>query len=176
MKSLTYSFTFTLMAFRFVRSAGSVHEPATILMYASGIVRPGGVVVLGDASVLGGLVSGATATGASTTNIFGVCLDYAQGASDTQVRVIPFVPGQIWEADCVNAITTTNIGIRHVLADATTLRNTTGGTANGTSETTSVGIFLGLGITGATTGSGKVLGTFLQRVPFLGKDGVTATT
>lgn len=161
------------MAFTFVRSAGSVHEPAAILMYASGVVHSGGVVIYDAAA---NMVSPATATGASTTNIFGVSLDYAQGASDTQVRVIPFVQGQIWQADCANAITTSNILIRHVLANDTILRNTTGGTANGTSETTSVGIFLGLGITGLTTGSGKLLGTFLQRPSVLGKDGVTATT
>lgn len=153
------------MAFRFVRSAGSVHEPAVILMYASGVVHPGGVVIQ-DASLAN--VSPATATGATTTNIFGVSLDYAQGASDTQVRVIPFVPGQLWEADCVNSISTLNILTRHVLATDTLLRNTTGGTANGTSETASVGIFLGLGVTGLTTGSGKIIGTFLQRTPTKG--------
>lgn len=151
------------MAFRFVRSAGATHEPATILMYASGIVRRGGVVVLGDAAVLGGLVSRGTATGATTTNIFGICQDYAEGASDTMVRVIPFVQGQIWEADCNNTVATTNIGIRHVLYDDVTVKNTTGGTANGTSETATTGVFLGLAITGLTTGSGKLLGTFLQR-------------
>lgn len=161
------------MAFTFLRSAGSVHEPACILMPASGVIHPGGVVVWDSAA---NMVSPATATGATTTSIFGVSLDYVQGASDTFVRVIPFVQGQLWQADCANAIATTNILIRHVLATDTVLRNTTGGTANGTSETTSVGVFLGLAITGLTTGSGKLIGTFLQRPSFLGKDGVTATT
>ena len=161
------------MAFRFVRSAGSVHEPAVVNMPASGVIHAGGVVIYDAAA---NMVSPATATGASTTNIFGISQDYVQGASDAFVRVIPFVPGQLWEADCANVIATTNLLIRHVLATDTVLRNTTGGTANGTSETTSVGIFMAYAITGLTTGSGKLIGTFLQRVPVLGKDGVTPTT
>lgn len=157
------------MAFRFVRSAGSVHEPAVVLMQASGTIHPGGVVIY-DASLNN--VSPATATGASTTNIFGVSQDYAQGASDTYVRVIPFVQGQLWEADCANAITTLQLLIRHQLASDTVLRNVTGGTAGGASETLSTGIFLSYAVTGASTGSGKIIGTFLQRTPTKG-DGFT---
>lgn len=168
------------MAFRFVRSAGSVHEPAVVLMPASGVIFPGSVVCrnavegLGDAT-LGQVVSnpvGASATeGATTTNIVGVALDYVQGASDTYVRVIPFVQGQLWEADCVSAVTTSNILLRHGLADARNVRNITR-----VSETASSGVFLAYAITGATTGSGKLIGTFLQRTPVFGKDGVTPTT
>ena len=153
------------MAFRFVRSAGSVHEPATILMYASGVIHPGGVVVVGQSE---NNVSPATSA-STTTMIFGVSQDYAQGASDTQVRVIPFVQGQIWEADCANAITTANILIRHQLATDTVLRNIA--TLN-MGETAGVGIFLAYGVTGATTGSGKIIGSFLQRTPFR-NDGFT---
>lgn len=146
------------MAFRFVRSAGSVHEPAVVLMYASGVIHPGGVVVVGASEN-----NVAPATSASTTTmIFGVSMDYAQGASDTQVRVIPFVQGQLWEADCANVITTANILIRHQLASDTVLRNIS--TLN-MGETGAVGIFLAYGITGLTTGSGKLIGTFLQRTP-----------
>lgn len=152
------------MAFRFVRSAGSVHEPAVVSMYASGVVHAGGVVIY-DASI--NKISPASSA-ATTTNIFGVSQDYAQGASDVQVRVIPFVPGQLWEADCANAITTAQLLVRHQLVDDLTLRNVTGGAAGGTSESVTTGIFLSYQITGATTGSGKIIGTFLQRTPTRG--------
>lgn len=152
------------MAFRFVRSAGSVHEPATVLMSASGVVHPGGVVIY-DTSLNNVSPAGSAST---TTNVFGVSLDYAQGASDTFVRVIPFVPGQLWEADCANAISTLQVLIRHQLATDTVLRNVTGGTGGGTSESLATGIFLSYAVTGATTGSGKVIGTFLQRTPTKG--------
>lgn len=152
------------MAFKFVSSGGSVHEPATVMMYASGVVHPGGVVIY-DASL--GNVSPASSA-STTTNIFGVCLDYAQGASDTQVRVIPFVQGQLWEADCANAISTLNILIRHQLATDTVLRNVTGGTGGGTSESLATGVFMAYAVTGLTTGSGKVIGSFLQRTPTKG--------
>lgn len=169
------------MAFRLVSSGGIVADPAVVNMPASGIIRAGGIVCrnlvegLGDAT-LGQLVSApvaASATeGATTTNIVGVSLDYVQGASDTYVKVIPFAPGQIWEVDCISAVTTSNLFLRHQLGSTSGLiRNVTR-----MSETTSVGIFLALAISGATTGSGKLLGTFLQRVPVMGKDGVTPTT
>ena len=147
------------MAFKFVRSAGAIHEPATILMQASGVIHAGGVVIA-DTSLNN--VSPASST-STTTNVFGVSMDYAQGASDTYVRVVPFAPGQIWEADCANAIATSNILIRHQLATDTVLRNVTGGTGGGTSESATTGVFFCYGVTGATTGSGKVIGTFLQR-------------
>lgn len=129
-------------------------------MYASGVVHPGGVVIYDAAA---NAVSPASSA-ATTTNIFGVAQDYAQGASDTQVRVIPFVPGQIWEADCANTISTAQILVRHQLVNDTVLRNVTG-VAGNAGETLTTGIFLSLAITGATTGSGKILGTFLQRSP-----------
>ena len=155
------------MSFTFVRGAGNSVEPAAIHMYASGVVHPGGVVFFDE-------TKNAVAAGAAnstTTNIVGVALDYAQGYSDTMVRVLPFAQGQIWQADCANAISTASIGLRHQLASDTVLRNVTS-----ISESVSTGIFLVYNVTGLTTGSGKVLGTFLQRPSFLGKDGVTATT
>ena len=169
------------MAFRLVSSGGIVADPAVVNMPASGIIRPGQVVIrnavegLGDAT-LGQLVSapvGASLTeGCTTTNMVGVALDYVQGASDTYVKVIPFAPGQIWEVDCVNVAATSNLFLRHQLGtNAGLIRIVTI-----VSETTSFGIFLAYAVSGATTGSGKLLGTFLQRVPVLGKDGVTPTT
>lgn len=128
-------------------------------MAASGTVKPGGVVIFDAAA---NAVSPASSS-ATTTNIIGVCLDYAQGASDTFVRVIPFVPGQIWEADCVSAISTASILKRHQLYDHQVLQNITGVT-----ESATTGIFLVYNVTGATTGSGKVIGEFLRRTPTRG--------
>lgn len=167
------------MAFRFISSAGSVHEPAVLNLPASGVIWPGSLVSyslaegLGD-STLGQVVSAGVASltaGSTTTNIVGVALDYVQGASNTFVRVIPFVPGQLWEADCVNAVSTSNLFLRHQIADERNIRNVTR-----VSETSSAGVFLAYAITGLTTGSGKLIGTFLQRVSVFGKDGVTPTT
>lgn len=140
------------MAIVFSRSGGSVHEPATVNMYASGIVRANGVVEFSRTGGVGVVPSGASS---SFTAIFGVCLDYAQGASDTLVRVVPFVQGQLWVADCTDIATTAQIGIRHVLnADQVTIRNTA------TDTTTAAGVFRAVAMVGATTGSGKLLGYF----------------
>lgn len=141
------------MAFRFVRSAGSVHEPAVMLMAASGVIHVGGVVIRDVAS---NAVSPATATAVTTTNLVGVSMDYAQGASDTFVRVIPFVQGQLWEADCANTIATTQLFLRHSLVDDSNVRNITN-----TYETAATAVFLAYAMTGASTGSGKLIGTFL---------------
>lgn len=140
------------MAFTFSRSAGSVHEPATINMFASGIVRAGGVVELSRVGGVGVVPSGAST---SFTAIFGVSLDYAQGGSDTLVRVVPIVQGQLWLADCTDAATTAQIGLRHVLnASQTEVRNTA------TDTLTAAGVFRAVAMVGATTGSGKLLGYF----------------
>lgn len=145
------------MAFRFVRSAGSVHEPAVLQINTSGVVRPGMVVEL---SRTGGTGVQVAASGGRITSVFGVCLDYAQGASDAQVRVVPFVPGQIWEADCVNTVVTGQIGLKHALSGAaaeigTYLLNTN------YDNTSASGVFLVYAVT-QTTGSGKVIGEFMR--------------
>lgn len=142
------------MAIVFVRGIGDdVSSPAAVLMYASGVVRNGMVV---DFSRTGGV--GVTPAGASSTatTIFGVCLDYAQGASDTLVRCVPFVQGQLYQADCTDIALTAQIGLRHVLnADGVTIRNTSSDVV-----TTATGVFHAIAMVGATTGSGKLLGFF----------------
>lgn len=148
------------MAFRFVKSAGSVHEPAVLEMFASGVVRPGMAVELTRGSVTAhGFVAPASSSTTITT-LFGVCLDYAQGASDIQVRVVPILAGQIWEADCVGAAATLQIGKRQQLygSNSVLINN------NAYDQTGATGVFIVLNITGSTSGSGKVLGEFL-RVP-----------
>src|SRR5690349_12153502 len=100
------------MSFRLVSSGGNVTDPAFVNMYASGTVHPGEVVEFSRSSGVGVVPASMNST---ITNIFGVCMDYAQGASDTQVRVVPFAHGQIWEADCVGAASTAHIGLNYAL-------------------------------------------------------------
>lgn len=124
---------------------------------ASGTIWPGSVVIR-DTSA--NRVSAASSSLGTSTAILGVAMDYVQGASDAYTRVQLFEPGQLWEADTVNAVTTANILVRHTLADERYVRNI----AN-TYETASTGIFLGLNIVGSTSGSGRLVGQFLQHVP-----------
>ena len=144
------------MAFRLVSSAGNVVEPVVVHLFASGVVAPGGPVewVLG-----GGLGVVAPAAGVDTTGsaLFGISLDYAQGASDTLVRVIPFLPDQLWEVDCANAATTAQLGVRQYLSA------TRGYVHNQATDLGSINrVFLPLAMTGATTGSGKLIGRFIS--------------
>lgn len=86
--------------------------------------------------------------------VFGVAKSYAQGASDTFADVILFAEGQLWEADCANAATTAQVGLRHALSasDRGVIHNTA------TDVSTATGIFLALAMVGSSTGSGKLLG------------------
>ena len=148
------------MAFRFVRSAGSVHEPAVVLMAASGTIYPNAPVEFTRGSVTAQGFVGPCSSSTTVTTIFGVALDYAQGASDAFVRVIPFIPGQMWEADCVNAAATLSIGKKQMLYGSNSLLLNN----NAYDSTNAAGVFLVWAITGSTSGSGKVIGEFL-RVP-----------
>lgn len=157
------------MAFRLVNSGGSVIDPAMVSIYASGVVRPGMVV---DFSRTGGQGAIPGSSGSTFTTIIGVCLDYAQGGSDVKVRVIPFVQGQIWEADCVNTVDTSIIGFRQELYNVAGAQKGSY-LANSTyNNSGAAGIFMVWDITGATTGSGKVLGEFI-RIPIHTLNGTT---
>lgn len=142
------------MGVRLVRNAGLEMSPAMLDVYASGVVQRNSIV---EFSRIGGTgVFPATASSTST-GIFGVCLDYAQGASDVFVKVIPFNPAQIWEIDCVNSASTAQIGLRHVLNDNLTLRNTATDVGAGNAATA---VFKAIAMRGLTTGSGILLGQF----------------
>lgn len=146
------------MAFRLVSSGGNVTDPAVVNMAASGVIRPGMVVEF-DTTL--SAVSAAIST-TPTTALIGVSLDYVQGLSDAFVRVIPFAQGQIWEADCTSAVSTLHLFRRHRLGltNPMFLENAGASTVN-SGESISTGVFFAYAITGATTGSGKLLGTFL---------------
>ena len=93
------------MPVRLVGSGGDVTNPAMIDHYPYGVITPNNPVDWVEAGTGQGIVgpSGSTST---ATMIFGVGVDYAQGASDTVVRVFPFDSSQLWEVDCANAATT----------------------------------------------------------------------
>jgi len=147
------------MAFRLVSSGGAVVEPAMVNLAASGTIIPGSMV---DFNRTSGVPITPTVTTSTGTMIFGVALDYAQGASDTFVRVIPIDPSQLWEVDCANAATTAQTGIRHAISASTVNR---GGVIHNTATDIpgNLGIFLALMMTGATTGSGKLIGKILSK-------------
>jgi hypothetical protein len=141
------------MAIRLVSGGGDVIEASAIGMSASGVIHVGGAV---EFSRTGGAGVFPASSSSTFTNIFGVSLSYAQGASDIDARVIPIVPGQLWEIDCVNASTTSQVGLRHALENDLLLRN------NATDVTTALGIFRAVAMTGLTSGSGKLIGEFVK--------------
>ncbi len=142
------------MAVRLVTSGGHIVDPVVINMYASGVVQRNSVVEL---SRTGGAGVFPASSSSTSTGVFGICLDYAQGASDVQVKVIPFASGQIWEVDTVNTVSTAQIGLRHVMNDNLNLRNTATDLGAGNNAT---GIFRAIAVSSISTGSGKLLGYF----------------
>ena len=121
------------MAFRFVRLKGAITAtPIFIDVYGSGTIQRGSVV---EFDRVNKRVAPATAN-STYTNIFGIALDYIQGASEIKTRVIPFVQGQLWEADCNNTPSTVMIFIKHALTNAMTLANTS------YDQTVATGIFM----------------------------------
>ena len=157
------------MAVRFVNSAGNVTDPAFVNLAASGVVKVNEPVDWLRNGTGGAIVapSGSTST---STMVFGACLDYRQGASDTFVKVIPFQPGQLWEIDCANAATTAQLGIRHAFsASRGYLHNTaTDIGSDPTKAARSTAVFLALAMTGSTTGSGKLIGEFItEKTPVI---------
>lgn len=99
---------------------GPLPTPTIINVPCSGTIQRGSIV---EWSRVNSRVEPASAN-TTYTMIFGVALDYVEGASDTYTKVIPFVPGQLWEIDLTNTPTTAQIFLRHALTDASTLNNT----------------------------------------------------
>jgi len=142
------------MAIRLISSKGSVSDPAALNMRCSGTVWPGSLVSLSRTGGEGVYAGSSTTT---TTNIFGICMDYVEGKSDAEVRVIPFTQGQLWEVDCTDAAITAQIGLRHVMNDAKYVRNTSTDLGAGNCFTA---VFAAVAMTGSTSGSGKLIGYF----------------
>lgn len=145
------------MAFKLVGSAGDVSDSAFMNLSASGVINPNTAVDFIRGT--GGNVVGPSGTASTTTMVFGVSLDYIQGASDTFVKTIPFLPEQLWEVDCANATTTAQVGLRHILsASRGYIHNTASDVVIPT------GVFLALAASSLTTGSGKLIGRFVSNI------------
>ena len=152
------------MSIRLVSSLGSVTDPAVVNLFGSGVIHTGGVVSFNRVSGVPVIPAAANAT---TTQVFGVSLDYIQGASDAQVKVIPFTDGQLWEVDCVASGSTGQIGLRHALDGDLVVRNTS------TDVTGATGVFLALQVVGSSSGSGKLLGRFVSNIVPVGQNQTT---
>lgn len=125
------------MAFRLIQQNGVVAQPPMFVkVYASGVISAGEAV---DFDRTNNRVIPASSSSTYTT-IFGVALDTVRGASDTLVRVVPFVQGQLWGADVANTPTTAMLMIKHPLSSRSTLANSS------YDQTTATGIFLAYGI------------------------------
>lgn len=148
------------MPFRLVSSGGNTVEPAVLNLPASGVVGYNLPVALVAAGTGGAMIEGGVGVDTTKTALFGVCLDYKTGASDTFVRVIPFNDSQLWEVDCANAATTAQVGIRQYLSASR------GYIHNQTTDLEALNrVFLPVAMTGLTSGSGKLIGRFIVR-PF----------
>lgn len=95
------------------------------------------------------------ATSSSTTlNIFGVAAETVV-STVTSLAVIVVTPHQEWKVDVTNTSVLNNNYQRMVLTDARTMNNT------GTDSTTSSGVFMQTGYTGATSDK-KLIGRLLK--------------
>ncbi len=147
------------MSFKFVSGGGNVVEPTVINMPVSGVVAPGQIAVYTPAGTGGAMADAVVALTTTGSTVIGVFQDYKQGASDTLAKVIKINSDQIWEVDCANTVTTAQIGIRQGLsASRGILHNAV------TNLETTEKMFMVTGISGSTSGSGKVLGYFINNV------------
>lgn len=153
------------MAFRLVGAAGAVVDPSMVNVSASGVIHNGESV---DFIRTTGVVVGPSSSSSTTTMIFGVGQDYAQGASDTYVRVIPFTDGQLWEVDCANAAATGQLGLRHAFSASRGFVHNTSSDVTG-----ATGVFLALAMSSLTTGSGKLIGKFVSNIVPVGQNQTT---
>lgn len=142
------------MSFKLVSSGGAVTDPAVVNLAASGVVKVNEPVDFVRAGTGGAVVAPST-NSSTTTMVLGMSLGYKQGASDTNVDVILFVPGQLWEADCANAATTAQVGLRHALSAS---RNCIHNTASDVTGQT--GVFTAIAMVGSSSGSGRLIGYF----------------
>ena len=140
------------MAFRFARGGGVNVDVATVNLAASGVVKVGHLVDFVRGGTGGAVVAPTTSTSTGTM-CFGLCHTYLQGASDSYADVTPLGKHILLEADCANAATTAQVGLRHALSvDRAVLHNTA------TDVSTQTGIFTAVAMTGSTSGSGKLIG------------------
>ena len=120
--------------FRLVGAAGNVVEPAAVEVLGSAIISVGDIVQFDRFAESNGLVKRAVSTGGPIL-LFGIAASALASATGV-VKVIPIVPGQIWEASCTNEPRAEQVLMRHVLTDHKTIANTA------IDQSTSLGVFL----------------------------------
>lgn len=142
--------------FTLVKS-GPVADVGVLSLAASGVVKSRNLVDW-VRNGTGGAIVTPTTSASTSTMVFGLCCDYAQGASDTFVKVVPLDSSCYLEADCANAATTAQLGIRHALSasDRACIHNTASDVVS------KAGIFLALQMVGSTSGSGKLIGRIVR--------------
>lgn len=144
--------------FRFIPPKGNVIvAPSFVTVPASGTIRRGSVV---DFSRTNKRVEPSSSSSTYTT-IFGISLDFVEGASDAKVRIVPFASGQLWEADCANITHTGQLMIKHGLSDFGFINNTA------VDQSVATGVFLAYGL-GSTVYASlssttmKLIGEFIR--------------
>lgn len=161
------------MPFRLVSSGGDVTDPAVVNVYASGTIWPGGVVDFVRAADLGqGFVQASTKS-STQTQVFGIATAYVEGKSDAQVTVIPFAQGQVWEGDCINTVSTAQIGKRFSLSTAAGREGSVLLNNNAYDQSGSTGIFFSWNVSSVSTGSGKMIGEFIRLNSSVGQNSST---
>ena len=144
------------MAFKLSGSGGNVNNPALINVRSSGTITPNAPVVVVFGTT--GAVVGPAGVDATRTTLFGVGLDYRGDnvGDDYLTKVIRFTPEQLWECDTANATSTAQIGVRQALSASRGFIHNQATDSDGVTR-----VFFTIGVIGAMTGSGKLLGYFL---------------
>mgnify|MGYP001594989667 CR=1 FL=1 len=142
------------MAFKLIGCAGGLTEVAMLEVLGSGRVQIGDLVERGA-----GIATKAT-TGSTTTILLGVAASAVGATVNGYFKVIPIMPGQLWEVDCTSTTTTAQLQLVHKLTDQATI-------ANDTTEyaTSLLGVFLAHYIGGGSTT--KLIGEFVRVTGFV---------
>jgi len=141
-----------ITGFRLVGAAGNVIEASTVDVLGSANISVGDVLQIDRYAESQALVRRPASTVGPIT-LFGVAAS-ALTSGTGQVKVIPIVQGQLWEAGCTNDLAVGQQLKRHVLTDHDTIANTA------VDQSTSLGIFLMLAIS-STRGS-ACIGEFIR--------------
>ena len=149
------------MAFKLVSGAGAVLDSASLRVDKDGnAISANAVVAFNRASNV--VTAASSTTDSQSANCYlGVnASDSAVAAGTAQAIIVPFVKGQIWEADCNANTASSQLYARCRLTNSTTLDNQA-------DRTTSSDVFEIVGIIGSATNK-KV------RVRFIGNIGQVA--
>ena len=142
------------MAFRLIKSAGSVQDSAMEEVQGSGAISIGDVVKIW-VSTLHVIRGEQMSQSLQVSNIYGISQSSLSSGTGW-INVIPILPGQRWEADCASNTASTHTLIRHAVSRlSNTLVNTT------TSVNDTLGVFLAWSVKGAAADK-KLIGEFIR--------------